>query len=124
MISWALKRTNVQTRSILDNRGVVVGSFRLKHLQEMYKLSPSPMYVYNKDFMSNFQRKECFESYQTYLDLIKDWWRNEGKFRADTHGIYATDSLNEYMIYVVMMLCRIFCKKIPPFPYKMGISFA
>jgi hypothetical protein len=79
----------------------------------MYKLSPSPKYVYIKDFVNNFQRKECFESNQTYPNLIKDWWRNEGKFRADTHGIYATASLNEYMIYVVMMLCRLFGKKIP-----------
>jgi hypothetical protein len=79
----------------------------------MYKLSPSPKYVYNKDFVSNFQRKECFESDQTYPDLIKDWWRNEEKFRADTHGIYATASLNEYMIYVAMMLCRLFSKKSP-----------
>jgi hypothetical protein len=113
MINWALERTNVQIRSILDSRGVIVGSFKLKHLEVMYKLSLSPKYVYNKDFVSNFQRKECFESDQMCHDLIKDWWRNEGKFRADTHGIYATTSLNEYMIYVAMMLCRTFGKKSP-----------
>jgi hypothetical protein len=32
MISWALERTEVQTRSILDSQGVVVNSFRLKHI--------------------------------------------------------------------------------------------
>ena len=79
----------------------------------MYKLSPSPKYVYNQEFVSNFQRKECLEADQTHPDIIKDWWRNEGKFRANTHVIYATASLNEYMIYVAMMLCRLFCKKSP-----------
>jgi hypothetical protein len=113
MISWALERTDVQTRSILDSRGVVIGSFRPEHVQVMYKLSPSPKYIYNKDFVSDFQRKECFESDQTYPGIIKDWWRNEAKFRADTHGIYATASLNEYMVYVAMMLCRLFGKKSP-----------
>jgi hypothetical protein len=79
----------------------------------MYKLSTSPKYVYNKYFVNNFQRKECFESDQMCSDLIKHWWRNEGKFMADTHGIYTTALLNEYMIYVAMMLCRSFSKKSP-----------
>ena len=104
MISWALERIDVQTRRIMDSRGVVTGSFRPEHVQVMYKLSPIPKYVYNKYFVSNFQRKECFESDQMYPDIIKDCWRNKGKFRADTHGIYATTSLNEYMIYVAMIL--------------------
>jgi hypothetical protein len=90
MISWALERADVQTRSILDSRGVVIGSFRPEHIQVMYKLSSCPKYIYNKYFVSEFQRKECFESDQTYPDIIKDWWRNKAKFRADTHGVYAT----------------------------------
>jgi len=48
-----------------------------------------------------------------YPGIIKDWWRNEEKIRANTHGVYATTSLNEYMVYVAMMLCRIFGKKCP-----------
>jgi hypothetical protein len=113
IISWALERTDAQTRSILDSRGVIFGSFRLEHVQVMYKLSPSPKYIYNKDFVSDFQRKECLESDQTYPGIIKDWWRNEEKFRDETHGIYDIASLNEYMVYVVMMLCRHFGKKSP-----------
>ena len=35
------------------------------------------------------------------------------KFRADSHGVYATTSLNEYMVYIAMMLCRLFGMKIP-----------
>jgi hypothetical protein len=57
MISWALERVDVQTRSILDSRGVVIGSFRPEHIQVMYKLSSCPKYIYNKDFVSEFQRK-------------------------------------------------------------------
>jgi hypothetical protein len=50
---------------------------------------------------------------QTYPDFIKGWWRCPSKFRADTDGIYATISLNEYMVYVAIMLCRLFEKKNP-----------
>jgi hypothetical protein len=69
------------------------------------------MYVYNQEFVSNFQRKECLEEDQTYPDIIKDWWRNEGKSKDDTHAIYTIASLNDYIIYVVMMLYRLFDKK-------------
>jgi hypothetical protein len=113
MISWALERTDMQTRSILDSQGVVIGSFRPEHIQVMYKLCPNSKHVYNKDFVSEFQRKECTEADQTYLGIIKDWWRHPPKFRADTHNVYAIASLNEYMVYVAMMLCRLFGKKSP-----------
>jgi hypothetical protein len=35
------------------------------------------------------------------------------RFRDDTHGSYATAPLNEYMVYIALMLCRIFGKKKP-----------
>jgi hypothetical protein len=35
------------------------------------------------------------------------------KFRTDAHGIYATTSLDAHMVYVSMMLCRLFGKKGP-----------
>jgi hypothetical protein len=41
MISWALERKYVQTIIILDSQGVIIGSFRLEHIQVMYKLSPN-----------------------------------------------------------------------------------
>jgi hypothetical protein len=42
------------------------------------------------------------------------------KFRADTHNVYAIASLNEYIVYVDMMLCRLFRKKSPTdFPAEM-----
>jgi hypothetical protein len=113
MISWALENTDVQTRSIINHQKVVVGSFRPEHIQVMYKLSPDPKYIYNVAFVAEFQRKECAECDRTYPDIVKTWWGIPTKFRADSHGVYSTASLNEYMVYVAMMLCRIFGRKIP-----------
>jgi hypothetical protein len=113
MINWALMNTDVQTRSIMNHQKVVVGSFRPEHIQVMYKLSPVSKYIYNVEFVEEFQRKECTEFDQTYPDIIKAWWGIPTKFRADTHGVYATTSLNEYMVYIEMMLCRLFGRKIP-----------
>jgi hypothetical protein len=109
MINWVLEKVDISTRSILNDQAIVIGSFRPEHIQVMYKLSPNPKYIYNAEF----QRKECTEANQTYPNLIKGWWRCPSKFRADTHGNYATASLNEYMVYVAMMLCRLFGKKNP-----------
>jgi hypothetical protein len=58
-----------------------------------------------------------------YPDIIKDWWRNKANFRADTHGVYAMASLNEYMVYVAMMLCRIFGKESPTHFPRNGYLF-
>ena len=82
MISWALEKVDILTRSILNDQGVIVGSFRPEHIQVMYKLSPNPKYIYNVEFLVEFQRKECTEADRTYPDLIRDWWRYPSKFRA------------------------------------------
>jgi hypothetical protein len=79
----------------------------------MYKLSPNYRHTFNYEFLAEFQRKECIEVGQTYPDMIRGWVSSEAKFRADSHGIYATDSLNKYMVYVAMMLCRLFGRKDP-----------
>jgi hypothetical protein len=113
MISWALEKVDIPMRNILNNQEFIVGSFRPEHIQVMYKLSPNPKYTFNAEFLAEFQRKECTEADQTYLDLIRDWSRFPLNFRADTHGVYATTSLNEYMVYVAIMLCRLFGRKDP-----------
>ena len=113
MISWALENIDIPTRRILNDQAVIIGSFRPEHIQVMYKLSPNPKYIYNAEFIAEFQRKECTEVDRTYPNLIKELWRCPSKFRADTHGNYATASLNEYMVYVAMMLCRLFGKNSP-----------
>jgi hypothetical protein len=74
----------------------------------MYKLSPAFKHTYNVTFLKKFDEEECPQSIKNYPDLIKDWWDRLEKFRADTHGIYATESLDSHMMYVAMILCRIF----------------
>jgi hypothetical protein len=111
MVAWALDKVDVPTRSILNEQGAVIGSFRPEHIQVMYKLSPNYRHTFNSEFVAAFQQKECVEGGQTYPDMIRGWARDENKFRANEHGIYATASLNEYMVYLAMMLCRLFGRK-------------
>jgi hypothetical protein len=61
----------------------------------MCKLSLNPKHTFNAEFLAEFQRKECIEADQTYPYMIREWARCPTKFRADSHGIYATTSLNE-----------------------------
>jgi hypothetical protein len=100
-------------RSILNDERVIVGSFKPEHIQVMYKLSPNPKHTFNAEFLAEFQRKECIEADRTYPNMIREWARCPVNFRADSHGIYATTSLNEYMVYVAIMLCRLFGRKDP-----------
>jgi hypothetical protein len=111
MIGWALENVDISTRSICNSQKVVVGSFRPEHIKVMYKLSLIFKYSYNVEFIMEFDQQECTQYGKNYTDLIKKWWGHPEKFRADTHGIYATTSLDAHMIYVAMMLCRIFGKK-------------
>jgi hypothetical protein len=111
MVIWALDKVDVPTRSILDEQGEVIGSFRPEHIQVMYKLSPNHKHTLNSEFLAAFQQKECYEGGQSYPDMIKEWARDKNKFRADAQGIYATASLNDYMRYLVMMLCRLYGKR-------------
>ena len=71
MIDWALEKTDIQTRNILNSQEVVVDLFRPKHIQVMYKLPPTCKYIYNVEFVEEFERKECIEFDQTYLGIIK-----------------------------------------------------
>ena len=57
MISWALDKVDIPTRSILNEQGAVIGSFRPKHIQVMYKLSPNYRHTFNSKFVAEFQRK-------------------------------------------------------------------
>jgi hypothetical protein len=111
MIGWALENVDIQTRSIYNSQKVVVGSFRPEHIQVMYKLSPDFKYNHNVAFLLEFEQHECIQYDKTYPDIIKTWWGHPEKFRADVHGIYATTSLDTHMIYVALMLCRLFRKK-------------
>jgi hypothetical protein len=74
----------------------------------MYKLSPAFKHNYNTTFLEGFDKEECPKVVKNYPDLVKCWWAHPEKFRADTHGIYATALLDSHMMYVSMMLCRLF----------------
>jgi len=56
MIGWALENVNVSTMSICNSQKVVFGSFRLEHIQVMYKLSPTFKYSYNATFIMEFDK--------------------------------------------------------------------
>jgi hypothetical protein len=79
----------------------------------MYKLSPNPKYIYNDAFILEFEQKECIQYDMSCHDIIRSWWGHTDKFISNAHGKYATTSLDAHMIYVALMLCRLFRKKIP-----------
>jgi hypothetical protein len=93
MIGWTLENVDISTRIIYNSQKVVVGSFRPENIQVMYKLSLVFKYIYNTAFIMELEKQECMQYEKNYPDLIKDWWGHPEKFRADTHGIYATTSL-------------------------------
>jgi hypothetical protein len=74
----------------------------------MYKLSPSPNFIYNVSFLVDFDKKECVQYGKNLHDLIRDWYSRPEKFRADSHGIYAVSSLEPHIMYISMMMCRIY----------------
>ena len=59
----------------------------------------------------DFDKNECAQYGNNLPNLIKDWCSHPEKFREDTHGIYAVTSLEPHMMYVAMMLCRLFGKE-------------
>jgi hypothetical protein len=79
----------------------------------MYKISPTPKNTYNATFLLDFERRECTQYDRNGHDIIKTWWGHMEKFRTDTHGMYATTSLDAHMLYIAMILCRLFGKNNP-----------
>jgi hypothetical protein len=79
----------------------------------MYKISPTPKYTYNVAFLLEFERKECVQYTRSGHDIIKTWWGHLEKFRTDAHGTYTTTSLDAHIMYVAMMLYRLFGNRIP-----------
>jgi hypothetical protein len=113
MIRWALDHVDISTRTICSHQRTIVGSFQPKDIQVMYKLSSNPKYVYNAPFVKEFEKDECTDYDRTVHDIVKTWWGNENKFKADSHGIYSTTSCDAHIMYVDMMLCRLYGKKNP-----------
>jgi hypothetical protein len=111
MVGWALDHVDIPTRTIFNSQKVAIGSFRPEHLQVMYKLSPVSNFVYNANFLVEFNKKECDQYGKNLSDLIKDWYSHPEKFRADSHGIYPVSALEPQIMYIAMMMCRLYGKE-------------
>jgi hypothetical protein len=108
MIRWALDHVGIPTRTIMDEQRVTVGTFRLEHLQTMYKLPATSDHTYGTDFLEEFKEKKCIQYDKTMSSLIKDWVSNTATFRVDTHSVYSIASLEPHYRYVAMMTCRLY----------------
>jgi hypothetical protein len=108
MTDWALENVDIPTRTIFNSQKAAVGSFWLEHLQVMYKLSPTPNFIYNADFLRDFDKKECAQYGRNLPNLIKDWCSRPENFRADSHGVYAVSTLKPHKMYVAMIMCRLY----------------
>jgi len=79
----------------------------------MYTIFPNSKYTYNTTFILDFEQKECIQYARSGHDIISTWWGHLEKFRTDAHGMYAKTYLDAHMVYVAMMLHRMFRKKRP-----------
>jgi hypothetical protein len=61
----------------------------------------------------NFERRECTQYSRNGHDIIKIWWGHPEKVRSYAHGMYSTTSLDAHMLYIAMMLYRLFGKMNP-----------
>jgi hypothetical protein len=112
MTSWVLENVDIPTRTIFNSQKVIVGSFQLEHLQVMYKLSPALNFIYNASFLVDFDKKECAQYGKNLADLIKDWSSHPEKFRANSHGVYVVSRLEPHMMYIEIMMCRLYGREI------------
>jgi hypothetical protein len=73
MIRRALDHIDLPSRTIINDRQAMIGTFRPEHIQSMYKLPATSEYTYGKEFLEYFKKKECEEYDKTMPGLIKDW---------------------------------------------------
>jgi hypothetical protein len=77
----------------------------------MFKLSSVSNFVYDANFLVYFNKKEYDQYGKNLPDLIKDWYSRPEKFKADSHGIYPVVALEPHVMYITMMMCRLYGKK-------------
>jgi hypothetical protein len=77
----------------------------------MYKLSSKPKYTYNLSSILKFEDEECTTYDRTIRDIVKSRWGNQSKFKYDTHGVYSTTSCDGHIMYISMILCKMFGRK-------------
>jgi len=61
----------------------------------------------------SLRKRNVYNTTRVISEKFRSWWGHPEKFRSGAHGMYATTSLYVHMIYVDMMLCRLFGKNIP-----------
>jgi len=71
-------------------------------------LYPTPNFIYNVSFLVDFDKKECVQYGKNMPDLIKDWYSCPEKFRFDSHGVYAVSSLEYHIMYIEIVMCRLY----------------
>jgi hypothetical protein len=59
MVRWALDHVDIPTKTIMNEQKVTIGTFRLEHLQAMYKLPTTSDHTYGVEFLDKFKQKEC-----------------------------------------------------------------
>jgi hypothetical protein len=111
MVRWALDHVDTPTRTIMNKKKVTIGTFRLEHLQTMYKFPTTFDHTYGAEFLDEFKKKECVQYGKTMSILIKDWVSNTVKFIVDTHDIYSIIYLEPQYKYVAMMTYRLYGKE-------------
>jgi hypothetical protein len=111
MIGWALDHVDIPTRTIFNSQKVAIGSFRQEHLQVMYKFSPIFNFAYNANFLVYFNKKECDQYGKNLTNLIKYWYSQPEKFRVNSHGIYLVVALEPHIMYIEIMMCRLYEKE-------------
>jgi hypothetical protein len=108
MIRWALDHVDLPSRTVVNDRRDIIGTFRPEHIQAMYKLPAASEFILGKEFFEEFKEKECNEYDKTLPGLIKDWVSRSSLFRANSEGVYSISSLEPNYRYVAMMTCRLF----------------
>jgi hypothetical protein len=106
MIRWALDHIDLPSRTIVNDRRDIIGTFRPEHIQAMYKLPATSEFILGKEFFAEFKEKECNEFDKTMPGLIKDWVSRSSSFRVNNEGVYSISSLEPNYRYVAMMTCR------------------
>jgi hypothetical protein len=108
MIRWVLDHVDIPTRTIINEKKVIVGTFRPKNLQAMYKVPPTSKFTYNAEFLEDFKHKKCEQYGKRLSDLIKDWVSHLANFRENSNGFYSISSLEPQFKYIEMMTCRLY----------------
>ena len=74
MIRWVLEHADLPTKTIYNHQRTIVDYFRPEDIQVMYKLSNTPKYVYNVEFVKCFEKEECVDYDRSIHYIIKTWW--------------------------------------------------